>query len=104
MTREEILERLIAQQIDGEKANTILYNSFLLISWLEEIAKEHSEYYIQAKPLFDHFRSNNLAAGNCLALTDLLALHGITRARSSLKKAQKDNIIQFPPWGIKLKD
>ena len=75
-----------------------------MISWLEEIAKDHGDFYIQSRPLFDHFRSHNTSAAGCLALTDLLALDGITRARFQPIKAEKDNIIPFPPWGIKLKE
>ncbi|KKN40808.1 hypothetical protein LCGC14_0729500 [marine sediment metagenome] len=105
MTKEEILERIIANEISASEINTILYNALLVISWIELIALETDElFYLQIKPILDEFRMGNEKARKGLALTDLLAREGIQQSKGLTEmKAKKDNIVQFPPWGIKMK-
>lgn len=95
---------MIANDISGEEANLILYNAFLIISWLELLlGLNHEEAYIQLKPFIDNFRGGNVVTQRGLALTDLLAKEGLVKSNQIPIKAKRDNIINFPPWGIKLK-
>ncbi len=104
MKKEEILERMIANDISGDEANLILYNSFLIISWMELILKmNHEEAYRETKPFIDNFRGGNITVQKGLSLTDLLAEEGLRRGDNKPEKAKRDNIISFPAWGIKLK-
>jgi len=105
MTREEILKRFIANEISGEDANSIIYNALLLLSWIEMIALENNpDFYVQVKPILDSFRESDKKVESCLVLTNLLAKSGIAASKSPVQtKAKKDNIIAFPPWGIKMK-
>lgn len=107
MTKEEILERMIANEITGEEANLILYNSFLLISWIEAIAIETDPlFHTRINPFINSFMKVNPKATAGLIITDLMAKEGILSLRESSKeeKAKKNNIIDFPPWGIKMRD
>lgn len=105
MTKEEMLERIIDTKIAVEEITTILYNSFLIIAWVEAVAKKNPDFYISIKPLLDSYRTNNPGAQESLMIADLLAEEGVRRASAkSPEKAKKDNIIAFPPWGIKLTD
>ncbi len=69
------------------------------------IALENSpDFYVQVKPILDSFRNSDSKIESCLTLTDLLAKDGIAASKGSVPvKAKKDNIIAFPPWGIKMK-
>ncbi len=101
MTKEEILERIIANEISGVEANRLLYDSFLLISWMEIIAvKTDHKFHLLIKPLIEAYKNNNPKARKGLELTDLLAMGAIEVVKD---KVREDNIIPFPPWGIKMK-
>lgn len=100
MTKEEILERLIEKEISGEEANRLLRNLFLYFSWIEALLKEESpDFYDLYKDIFDSFRGDSDTVRRILKLSDSLAKDGV---RIKTEKANKDNILFFPPFGIKL--
>ena len=99
MTKEQILERIIEKEISGEEANRLLRNLFLYFSWVEALLKEESpDFYELYKDIFDSFRGDSDIVRRILKLCDILAKEGI---RLEPQKANKDNIIYFPPFGEK---
>ena len=99
MTKEQILERLIEKEISGENANRLLRNLFLYFSWLELLLmKEDPDFYELYKDIFDYFRGDSELVRKVLKLTDSMARDGVSL---KTEKANKDNILFFPPFGIK---
>ncbi len=100
MTKEEILKRIIEKEIPGDQANRIIYNSFLFFSWLEALTKRNEpDLFILLEPIFTAYKEENFPTKQVPKLTAALTEEGLFR-KGMGKKAQKDNIIFFPPWGI----
>lgn len=103
MTQNEILLEMIKRQLSPETINSILYNCIITIAWMDTIIEDHAQEL--KDPMSDiiiNLSNTDESISQMIYIAKKIA-RDVLRDGSIPIKATKDNIIFFPPWGIKQK-